>query len=539
MRPVLRMDTLFLFPDSSEARTNAESPAAHPTDSTITLPPSDRAPAAEADTQRLQQIEQQLTTLVRQQKQDRVQLAHLGEQLAAAQTPQQTLVLYLLLALLLMALGAIALLLRKLRAERAQAQAHWSAAVREAQASTAAKNRASRATLASQNTEKPSKNSTPQPVVESPTSQDDLWSQAESASPPPEPSTTVAPPSAQEVRQANAFVLPQASNIDSADNARTKPAPSAYSTITSQDFLDTQEQAEFFASIGEYDEAIGLLEGHIQQTGPTSPLPYLKLLEFFYQLSRTEAFEHTRQALQQHFNIAAPTLAHYSEQGQDLLHGYAQLLEPIEALWPSDEVIGLLNHLLHYPVQGNFAQPVPRLDPAAFHEVLMLHEIAQSTPASSRGRLEQRSSTAPLALQRENSTAAALASSQLLEPEPPTQDLALPAVEAGTSAASDATPLDRLDTLDLDLGLLPDTAPSAAPQPTAATGSDVVDLDILEGLNLEWNLPEPSAPLADTPLQPPTEVAPLELNLDALSLEEPSPMPSDAPNAPTGDKGGR
>lgn len=349
----------------------------------------------------------------------------------------------------------------------------------------------------------------------------------------------MAPPTAQDVRQANAFVLPQASNIDSADNPRTKPAQSAYSTITSQDFLDTQEQAEFFASIGEYDEAIGLLEGHIEQTGPTSPLPYLKLLEFFYQLSRTEAFEHTRQALQQHFNIAVPTLAHYSEQGQDLLHGYTQLLEPIEALWPTNEVTGLLSTLLHYPVQGDFAQPVPRLDPAAFHEVLMLHEIAQSTSASSRGRLEQRSSTAALALERENSAAATLASSQLLEL--PLEGLALPDVDAldklaqeayaapnasmpaathtsldaDTSGASDdAALLDRLDTLDLDLGLLPDTTPSAtpdaaaAPEGHAATGSGAGDLDILEGLNLEWNLPEPSAPATDAPLQPPAEVAP-------------------------------
>lgn len=528
LRPVLRMDTLFLFPDGANAESSPSARNHAPGGDTIILPGQSATPqaqdkkAANAQSEQLLRLEKQLTTLLQQQKQDRAHILRLSEQLANAQTPNQTLWLYVLLCLLLLALTTIALLLRRFHAERALAQDRWSAAVREAQEATAHKPGKSIATSAAFTRKIDSKTSEEDTAAQDTpaASASDPWTKAEASSVPPVAAPDV-PASAADVRQANAFLLPQATNTQSTDASSPAPAQSAYSTITSQDFLSTQEQAEFFASIGEYDEAIGLLQNHIAQAGPTSPLPYLKLLEFFYQLSRTESFEQTRQALQEHFNIQAPTLAKYHSQGQDLLHGYPQLLEPIEALWPSDEVLALLEGLLHYPVQGKFDAPVPRLDPAAFHELLLLYNIARDTPANARGSMVQRRSTAAEALCDEKAA---------LDPAP-TAAVAETAMPVPDDAPDGAT-LDALD-LQLDLPTAPVTGGADSPAAPADAESLAppasASLDLLEDLNLDLHAPD--TPAADAPLDPTPAPAPLELDLDGLNLEAPADR-DDTPRQP-------
>ena len=306
-RPVLRMDTLFLFHDGEEGA------AANRGESTIALAPAD---TAAIESERLLQLQTQLASLEEQQKKSRAEIAGLTAELAAAKAANTLpLWLYLLLAVLTAALLAIAYLLQRLRAERQHAASDWHQAVRSAYAPDAEeKYIASTVEEETQYSVETVKN----PTVEAPEAP---TKQANPAPAPAEP----APSAPIEVPiQPNAFFLPQADNhLNEGDSAE---APSGYLTVTTQDFLDTQEQAEFYASIGEYDEAIILLENHIEKNPKASPLPYLKLLEFFYQLSRTEAFETTRRALEAVFNIQAPRLENYHAPSADLLEGAVPLL---------------------------------------------------------------------------------------------------------------------------------------------------------------------------------------------------------------------
>ena len=306
-RPVLRMDTLFLFHDGEEGA------AANRGESTIALAPAD---TAAIESERLLQLQTQLASLEEQQKKSRAEIAGLTTELAAAKAANTLpLWLYLLLAVLTAALLAIAYLLQRLRAERQHAASDWHQAVRSAYAPDAEeKYIASTVEEETQYSVETVKNRTVE-APEAPTKQ---------ANPAPAPAEP-APSAPIEVPiQPNAFFLPQADNhLNEGDSAE---APSGYLTVTTQDFLDTQEQAEFYASIGEYDEAIILLENHIEKNPKASPLPYLKLLEFFYQLSRTEAFETTRRALEAVFNIQAPRLENYHAPSADLLEGAVPLL---------------------------------------------------------------------------------------------------------------------------------------------------------------------------------------------------------------------
>lgn len=535
-RPVLRMDTLFLFPDTEGSET---SPRTSTADSTVALPSPSHADTERATSEQLQQLEKQLTALVQQQQRDRARILLLSEQLThSQQQAPATLWLYGLMALLVLALTTIAVLLHRLRSIQSRKQADWSDTVRQAQDDAAPE--APPSIAVSQEPTKAKAKNPDAPAATDTTAQElraflpaaappDLWEQAEAPAPAPASlakTDTEAAPSPLQVRQANAFILPTATNV----STPTPPQPpvSAYSTITSQDFLNAQEQAEFFASIGEYDEAIGLLQQHIAEVGPVSPLPYLKLLEFFYQLSRSEPFEQTRQALQEHFNIDVPVLSHYHEPGADLLDGYPQLLEPIEAQWPSDAVLTLLEHLLHYPVQGKFDVTVPRLAPAAFRDVLLLHSMALNTTASSRGSMERRHST----------VAQAVAPAVLNAVVPPASlpsDSPVADPAAATTIATDADAA-LLTTLDLNFEL-PETPP--APLALAADSTPHADVQApalaphLEDLQLDWHQPEdPSAtgqPPAQTP--PATPEAPLlDLNLDGLQLEPPAdPRPPRQP----------
>ena len=329
-RPVLRMDTLFLFHDGEEGA------AANRGESTIALAPAD---TAAIESERLLQLQTQLASLEEQQKKSRAEIAGLTTELAAAKAANTLpLWLYLLLAVLTAALLAIAYLLQRLRAERQHAASDWHQAVRSAYAPDAEEKYI--ASTVEEETQY-SAETVKKPTVEAPEAPTKQASPAPAPAE-PAPSAPIAVPI-----QPNAFFLPQADNhLNEGDSAE---APSGYLTVTTQDFLDTQEQAEFYASIGEYDEAIILLENHIEKNPKASPLPYLKLLEFFYQLSRTEAFETTRRALEAVFNIQAPRLENYHAPSADLLEGAVPLLTQIEALWPTDDVLALMGGAIHYP----------------------------------------------------------------------------------------------------------------------------------------------------------------------------------------------
>lgn len=481
-RPVLRMDTLFLFHDPDELTTTDRQ------QSLIPLAPTDTPPI---DDQRLQQLETQLASLEKQQSKDRAEILALTTALATASaTP---LWLYLLLAALTAALLAIAYLLQRLRTEHQQSQNNWGQAVRNAQAKADSKEK-TRASYADKSAKIASKKpETTNIEAQSAPNMEAAAIEAPVVAPPAAASAPLVAAGSVSLPQSNAFVLPQADNHR--DEGEKAGPPSAYLTVTSQDFLDTQEQAEFYASIGEYDEAIALLQNHIQSNGNASPLPYLKLLEFFYQLSRADAFEATRQALEAAFNIQAPRLDTYHQQGADLLEGATPLLAQIEALWPTNEVLPLLGGAIHYPTKTpQLAQPLDRLPPAAFQELLLLYEIAERTAPAQRGSTQGRSSTIAAAQQGHTPAATPI---EAVSP-------AAPALDDNFIIDSSITPA------------VPPAVPAALPPAVAD--------ELLPDFTVDWPLPgasettEAAPPAAQADAEP-APAAP-SFNLDGLDFAD-------------------
>ncbi len=537
LRPVLRMDTLFFLPSSEQQERSTNT-----IETTINLPDGTDGQAAQAAaTEHLLQLEKQLNTALAQQKNDKAKIQRLTSELESAQRTHedQTQLQYILLGLLGLALAIIAALALRLRSAKKASEQHWLDTVHKADGQEASAPKDPQ-TQAKQPKEsrlfKVRTRPAPDAVASAPALKPALDSASklprEPALAPSNPNTpsAVSTPSAPSPSASSSFAagaavstLTGVATIKGLDsNPEQEASQPGFST---QDILKTQEQADFFASIGEYDEATKLLQNQIKENPYASPLPYLSLLQIYYQLSRTAPFEETRQALESAFNIAAPQLSQYAQQGQDLEQAYPEILAHIVRQWPSDEVLDLIEGLLKYPakVRVEAGRTVERFTPAAFNDLLMLYQVAESTPAAARGTLASRGiltaedkMAATFAALMEasqeqtpestNNAAAPIAPSmpQAAEPSPidaaiSFEDLQQPeptapgTPEAATpSTTPEAVKDSALSSFDLDFSnaLSTDTAPEqAAPDLPSTPAAEEANGALLSDLSLDWDLP--------------------------------------------------
>lgn len=292
------------------------------------------------------------------------------------------------------------------------------------------------------------------------------------------------------------------------------PAPQPVVHIVSpEELFDIQQQAEFFISVGEHQQAIEVLKKHIAEHGDTSPLAYLELLRLYHSLSRVEEFSQLRSQFMQSFNAQVPEFAGFHRTGRMLYH-YTEALAEIEAEWSSPSVLLVLEKML-FRREGE--SPVERFDLAAYDDLLLLLSIAQTTPASARGAPPPRERTTPLSApaMAEGLHERSAVPQQVLAPE---NDLPLDSLNAALefdfdemfpsarpaapqSAAAPA-PMDTRGTpLDLDLDLtepphltlsdLPPVPVTAPPPPGHAVGFGL-DNDLVElRLELEQKKTDP------------------------------------------------
>lgn len=168
------------------------------------------------------------------------------------------------------------------------------------------------------------------------------------------------------------------------------PVESLY-IVNPEELFDIQQQAEFFVSVGEHQQAIEVLKNHIADHRKTSPLAYLELLRLYHTLSRVDEFSRLREQFMQSFNAQVPAFAAFNRTGRTL-YQYTDALAEIEAQWTSASVLELLESYLFRDERGS---DIPPFDLAAYDDLLLLLSIAQTTPASVRGAPPPRHRTTP------------------------------------------------------------------------------------------------------------------------------------------------
>lgn len=278
--------------------------------------------------------------------------------------------------------------------------------------------------------------------------------------------------------------------------------------VNPEELFDIQQQAEFFISVGEHQQAIEVLKNHIAEHRETSPLAYLELLQLYHTLSRVDEFAQLRTQFMQSFNAQVPEFSGFHRTGRMLYH-YTDALAEIEAEWSTPEVLQLLEKLLF---RRTGAEAVEPFDLAAYDDLLLLLSIAQTTPASARGEPPPRKRTTPLAPPR----------GEVLVAEP--LFAAAPVAPVTPVVKQDDLPLDSLAaSLEFDFGLqAPLRAVAVAPVSTApAVLSDSdstdapLDLDLSEPLHLTLS-DLPAVPVTAPP--PPGQPVGFGMENDLMEL---------------------
>ena len=155
-------------------------------------------------------------------------------------------------------------------------------------------------------------------------------------------------------------------------------------SVTSEDLFDIRQQAEFFVSLGQTDQAVRILETRISENRESSPLAYLDLLKIFHSLGLRADFRQVREDFNLLFNARVPEFSNFNDEGKEL-EEYPDMLAEITASWGTPMVFAAIEVGLfrdQWQPQNDF------FDLAAFRDLLLLHAIAQGVAAAQDSSLE-------------------------------------------------------------------------------------------------------------------------------------------------------
>lgn len=352
-------------------------------------------PAAARDAQRLETLESSIKTLVALAAKNEASLLDLRTRMEKAESDRYSNpVIYLLAALLLACLVAIGYLLVRLGERRGAADANWWDGSVEPEP-------ARRTTHATERTSGFAPMSSPSPLSQP----DQLPDSDRMALQPTQQITREAglrAPAAAATTQVDVSLVEMSeSTFDrlmqsgAAHNAIRKSShfePSApvaiepvlpeaaavkSRRINAEELFDVRQQAEFFVSLGQTDQAVQILEARIAKDGESSPQAYLDLLKLFHSLGLRADFRQVREDFTLLFNAAVPDFAEFDDEGRPL-EDYPAVVDKLSGVWGTAAVLDTIEGLL-FRSQWNTDEEL--FDLAAFRDLLLLHAVAQANLA--------------------------------------------------------------------------------------------------------------------------------------------------------------
>lgn len=282
-------------------------------------------------------------------------------------------------------------------------------------------------------------------------------------------------------------------------------------SVATEELFDIQQQADFFVSLGEDEQAIQVLRNHLADSPEPSALAYLDLLKLYHRLDRRDDYERARMEFNQVFNAGAPRFDQYTDESQGL-EAYETAFGRIQALWPEPRVLDVIEKSI-FRDPGDAEAEV--FDLEAYRELLLLHAIAKDmikrdVAASIPANDFQHTAVQPLKAAAKPAAAAT-------------------AMAASAAPVGTATPGPR-DTVPVELNFdLLDVVPPVSPR----LALDVDLTEISEFSAFEASLPEVLTPVEPTAQPaPPPGVEAQELDnlidfevLDFMTPDDPVPPP--------------
>lgn len=141
--------------------------------------------------------------------------------------------------------------------------------------------------------------------------------------------------------------------------------------INTQEMLDVRQQAEFFMTLGQHEDAIAILENCIRDNEESNPLVFLDLLKMLHTLSRKAEYDRYRDGFNALFTGRVPSFSNFYQSGNPL-EDYPDVCSQIAALWPSKEAVHFIENCLVRTLENSQQE----FDLEAFRDLLLLHSIA-------------------------------------------------------------------------------------------------------------------------------------------------------------------
>ncbi len=261
--------------------------------------------------------------------------------------------------------------------------------------------------------------------------------------------------------------------------------------VNVEELFDIQQQADFFISLGQHDQAIEVLRNHISEKAETSALAYLDLLSIYHSTQRREDYSRLRGDFNKVFNAQVPEFDAFEDMGSGL-DAYENAMARIVALWPSAKVLEIIEESIFRKPGQNGGEA---FDLAAYRELLLLYAMAKDIVELADGRAEAKPKSPSVSSGRDSSFRPSFAHTSIQ----PLSTAVLPA-HAGmddTSGASSSFGLDldltqpaelpsahmglELDATFTALGF-DDPVPvlSATPEPEASLSGNLIDFDLFD-----------------------------------------------------------
>lgn len=140
------------------------------------------------------------------------------------------------------------------------------------------------------------------------------------------------------------------------------------------ELYDVQQQAEFFTSLGQHEQAINALRHYVNEHPQASALAYLELLHLYHQLQRKADYEALSQQCQEALNVDVPVFAEFGAVGGRSLRDYPEAMARLRAHWPHPPTQELIEELLFR--QGDEREG-EAFELAAYRDLLMLYGLVQ------------------------------------------------------------------------------------------------------------------------------------------------------------------
>jgi hypothetical protein len=270
-------------------------------------------------------------------------------------------------------------------------------------------------------------------------------------------------------------------------------------SVNVEELFDIQQQAEFFVSLGQHDQAIELLRQHIYGSSSTSGLAYLDLLHLYHKFNRRPEYDQLRAEFNHSFNARVPPFDQFGHQNRGI-ERYPTAMSRIEAGWKTPEIVQILQDcIFRKPEVGD----VETFDLEAYRELLLLFAITNEV-----NEVSLAVATAPRApdLSQSRPQAATPVTALNLAPKSMVSDSTDTRHDVGSTHLSLPKPSPRLG-LDVDLFELESVMSPLESLPEL----EPLDFTLSDPTPLDTPAPAPSSkiPLTSTS----AKLSPLELDL--------------------------